>query len=133
MRKKLAIGSAILLLAVGAADKRAPRLALDRSVFDDAPVVLAGAGKRPEPQLAYRACTGPRDDRCIQTNERSVRLALRAAAPAPAARAASAEAVGGPVEERTNYPLCSRLITDECIDSIDRRRPPREGARTPGI
>ena len=145
MRKSLIIASSALLLAVGAAHPGNPKLGYDDSIFQ-------GSGGPYEevasvqPRLAYadtggyRPCRGRDDDRCIQLNERSVRVAL-----ARRARSEPRPAMGGPIEGRSDYPRCSRTLTDECVQRFDRgrtsaparRAAPGDGASeepsTPGI
>lgn len=144
MRKSLIVASSALLLAVGAAAPGGPKLGYDLSAFEGVggpyEEVTASAGGKV--QASYRPCRpGPGDDRCIQLYERRVRAALagRARSRPPAPRQVELPAMGGPIEGRADYPLCSTTLTDECIQHFDRapargrRAPPREGASTPGI
>ena len=142
MRKSPFFLTFALLVAVGASvPKQEAQLPYDPSVgaiggpYEAAPAPPAVAG--------YPPCRpGRGDDRCIQLYERRVRAAL----PREALRAAERPAMGGPIEGPAAYPVCSRLITDECIQLFERtRRPARparparrapaspDEARTPGI
>ena len=139
MRKSPILLSSVLLLAVAAAAPKEGKLDYDPGVAAvGGPFEPAATGGAP-PATRYRPCRpGPGDDNCIQLYERRVRAALPR-------RSAARPAMGGPIEGTAEYPLCSRLITDECIQLFDRapsrrparptRRPPppREGASTPGI
>jgi hypothetical protein len=145
MRLSLIVASSALFLAV-AAVPGGPKMGYDLSVFDDSDRAFAVelAGAAPVKVAAhYPPCRrGRTDDRCIQLYERRVRAAYanRGGSQVPV-RAAPAEAIGGPIESRSDYPSCSRALTDECIQRFDsaarmpasRRAPPPEGASTPGI
>lgn len=141
MKKPLILFAAALTLAV-AAKPGAVKLDYDSSVFAGrgGPLVqVPAAGAAPARQ--YRACRpGRGDDNCIQLYEGRVRASLpRAAATRPA--------MGGPIEGPANYPQCSRVITDECVQLFDRhpyrarpaartapaRRAPARQSETPGI
>ena len=119
MKKPLILFAACLTLAV-AAKPGSRKLDYDSSVFGasggsayaqaQAPAVAAVPAAP-----AYRPCRpGRGDDNCIQLYEGRVRAAY-----APRA-AAARPAIGGPIEGVADYPHCSRVITDECIQYFDR-------------
>ena len=45
-----------------------------------------------------------------------------AAGQKPATSAATNPGIGGPIEARSNYPVCSRTVTDSCIQLSGRSR-----------
>jgi hypothetical protein len=120
MRKSPILLFAFLIAAVGAAaPKNAPRLAYDLGEGTAGTRAVAAAEA---PLVAgYPPCRpGRGDDRCIQLYESRVRAALPRAAPRPA--------MGGPLEGPADYPQCSRLITDECVQLFDRAQRPARAA-----
>ena len=75
----------------------------------------------------YPPCSATVTDRCIQLYERGV----RAAKAAPAKPAAVKPAQGGPYESAStaimspdDYPVCSRSVTDRCVQRATRRAAP---------
>jgi hypothetical protein len=143
MRKSLIVVSSALLFAVAAAGPGGPKLGFDLEVFEGGRFdELAGGAPAPVHAAAYPPCRSRGQDRCIQLYERRVALAhaRRGGSQVPA-RAAPMAAIGGPIESRSDYPRCSRVLTDECVQHFDsqptaarnRRTPERDGPSTPGI
>ena len=115
MRKSPILLFAFLIAAVGAAPpKGTPRLAYDMAEGAASP---AHASAEAPLVAGYPPCRpGRGDDRCIQLYESRVRAALP--------RTATRPAMGGPLEGPADYPQCSRLITDECVQLFDRAQRP---------
>jgi hypothetical protein len=123
MMKKLALFTAVAGLTLVSA---APPPHWSRSANGD-----EGAGR------GYPPCSRTVTDRCIQLYERGVRTSANLALNERLGMTNRAAAMGGPYEptgdaspggaaawprtSRSDYPACSRTVTDRCIQLYERR------------